>query len=64
MIIVEGVRSNWTPMPVAIESVHAAFLERPPFNAYPVHLANAFLLEDIPYRWKRGVIVPLSGIDA
>jgi hypothetical protein len=60
MIIVEGVRSNWHPRAVHVDAARSAFLEQPPFNAFPVRPANAFLVEDVPYRWKRGVVAPLS----
>lgn len=59
MVIIEGVRENWHPRAVHIESVRSTFLERAPFNAAPMRLANAFLIENIPYRWKRGVVAPL-----
>lgn len=60
MVLIEGVREDWDPRPVRIESVRASFLERPPFHGLPVRLANAFLVENIPYRWKRGVVAPLA----
>lgn len=56
MVIVEGVREHWQPMPVRVESLRCTFLERPPFNAVPPRLANAFFIENIPYRWKRGKV--------
>jgi uncharacterized protein YqjF (DUF2071 family) len=59
MVIIEGVRTNWTPKPVRVEA-RCTFLEKPPFNAAPPRLANAFYIEHIPYRWKRGVVAPLS----
>lgn len=61
MVIIEGVRENWKPMPVEIETVRSTFLDRPPFDAAPLRLANAFLIRNIPYRWKRGIVAPLSG---
>jgi len=59
MVIIEGVRENWKPKPVCVEVQRGTFLEKPPFNAVPVCLANAFFLENIPYRWRRGVVAPL-----
>ncbi len=60
MICIEGVRKNWNPEPVAVEVPRATFLERPPFHVSPPPLlANAFYLEDVPYRWKRGIREPL-----
>ncbi len=56
MVIVQGLRDNWEPKPVQIEHVQCSFLERPPFGAAPLQLANAFLVENIPYRWQRGEV--------
>jgi hypothetical protein len=56
MVIVHGVRERWRPMPVQVGSLRCTFLERPPFDAAPLRLANAFFIEDIPYRWRRGEV--------
>ncbi len=56
MVIVQGVRQHWKPMPVQVESLRCGFLERAPFTQAPLRLANAFLIERIPYRWKRGEV--------
>jgi len=51
VLIVEGVRSNWKPVPLQINSLElkldAPFLEK-------AVLANAFIVENIPYHWKKG----------
>lgn len=60
MVLIEGVRRDWRPVPVRVEVERCTFLERPPFGAAPARLANAFLVENIPYRWKRGVRVRLE----
>ena len=60
MVLIEGVREDWNPTPVHVDEVRAAFLEKPPFDVAPARLANAFFVENIPYRWKRGVVAPLS----
>ena len=60
MVIIEGVRENWSPKAVRVEAVRCAFLEKPPFNTAPLRLASAFFLEKVPYRWKRGIVAPLS----
>jgi hypothetical protein len=60
MVIIEGVRENWKPKPVCVEVERCAFLEKPPFNSVPLRLANAFFVENIPYRWRRGVVAPLT----
>ena len=56
MLLVEGQRENWTPQPVAVTLREATFLHQPPFDTEPACLANAFLIRDIPYRWRRGVL--------
>jgi hypothetical protein len=60
MIVVQGVRERWTPRPVRAEVGTCSFLDRPPFAEAPRRLANAFLVEDVPYRWERGAAWPLS----
>lgn len=59
LIVIEGVRQEWKPVPVSVEVQKLTFLDRPPFDrAHPI-LANAFHVRDIPYEWKRGVRHPL-----
>jgi hypothetical protein len=60
MVVIQGVRENWRPRPVHAEIRTCAFLARPPFDAAPRLLANAFLVESVPYRWERGVVSPLA----
>jgi hypothetical protein len=59
MVIVQGVREHWEPMPVQVERVRCTLLERAPFDRVPPRLANAFLVENVPYRWQRGEVEPL-----
>jgi hypothetical protein len=59
IIIIEGVREDWQPKPVAVTVEKLTFLDHPPFrDARPV-LANAFHVANISYAWKRGVREPL-----
>lgn len=60
IVVIEGVRQHWEPRPVHVEVARCGFLQQPPFAATPPRLANAFLVEDVPYRWKRGVLAPLA----
>lgn len=62
LVIIEGVREHWKPMPVRVEVSRCTFLERPPFDAAPPRLANAFLVEGVDYRWKRGVVAPVATV--
>lgn len=50
---VEGVRAGWSPRPVAIEHAEVPFFSRE-LGIQPAP-ASAFLVEDVDYRWKRGV---------
>ena len=52
VVIIEGVREHWQPTPVTVEQAHVGFLQGLPFSQ--LVLANAFLLRDVPYHWKKG----------
>ena len=64
MVIVEGVREHWNPVPVHVEVARCTFVQRPPFESSATRLANAFFLETVDYRWKRGVVADLHRADA
>ncbi|CAN5802464.1 hypothetical protein BH10BAC2_BH10BAC2_41120 [soil metagenome] len=54
VLIIEGVRQNWTPQPVSVCNYHISFLKD--LNLKDVVLANAFIIHTIPYYWKKGKI--------
>ena len=54
VLIIEGVRQNWTPKPIRVINYHFPFLNSLE-KTNPV-LANAFAIRDIPYHWKKGKI--------
>jgi hypothetical protein len=54
ILIIEGVRSNWTPKPIKVLNYKFEFLESLKLNN--TLLANAFIIENIPYSWKKGKI--------
>jgi hypothetical protein len=54
VLIIEGVRENWKPMPVKVIEYNFSFIERMKLN--DVRLANAFIIRNIPYYWKKGKI--------
>ncbi len=54
VLIIEGVRQNWVPKPVKVVDHYFLFLNAPDFNG--AVLANAFVIRDIPYWWKKGKI--------
>jgi Uncharacterized conserved protein (COG2071) len=59
IVRIQGVRRQWNPEPVAVEVRECTFLARPPFAGERPVLANAFHLQDVPYRWERGICEPL-----
>lgn len=52
VLIIEGKRENWTPNPVKIIQQDVGFIKE--LNFKSVNLANAFIIENIPYEWKKG----------
>jgi Uncharacterized conserved protein (COG2071) len=54
VLIIEGVRESWTPMPVAVIDYDFNFLKEIKLED-PI-LANAFIIRNIPYYWKKGKI--------
>jgi hypothetical protein len=56
VLIVEGVRSDWKPRPVRVLRHHIPHLGR--LGLGHALLANAFVVENIPYHWKKGTAEP------
>lgn len=54
VLIIEGVRENWTPAPVKFMSYEFEFLNT--LKLQQPLLANAFIIKNIPYYWKKGKI--------
>ncbi len=54
VLIIEGVRQNWTPSPVKVIDYDFDFLKSLKLEN-PI-LANAFIIRNIPYFWKKGKI--------
>ena len=54
VLIIEGVRENWKPSPIKVHHCHTSFLETLPISQ--ATLANAFVIQNIPYYWKKGKI--------
>jgi len=54
VLIIEGVRQNWKPMPVKIVDYNFSFIND--LKLQDVRLANAFIIQNIPYYWKKGKI--------
>ncbi|MFY9241832.1 MAG: DUF2071 domain-containing protein [Polaribacter sp.] len=54
VLIIEGVRTNWKPKPLKVDEYNFQFLGDLKLENYV--LANAFIIENIPYHWKKGKI--------
>ncbi len=54
VLIIEGVRQNWTPTPVEVSQHHFAYIDS--LQLKNAVLANAFEISNIPYYWKKGRI--------
>jgi uncharacterized protein YqjF (DUF2071 family) len=54
VLIIEGVRENWKPVPVRVLDQRFSFFHR--LDLQNVKLANAFIIHNIPYHWKKGKI--------
>jgi hypothetical protein len=54
VLIIEGVRQNWHPSPVKVIEYNFEFLNR--LKLQNSVLANAFVIKNIPYYWKKGKI--------
>jgi uncharacterized protein YqjF (DUF2071 family) len=52
VVIVEGVRTNWTPTPVHVIKSNSGFINK--LGLEDIRLANAFIIKDVPYYWKKG----------
>jgi hypothetical protein len=55
VLIIEGVREDWKPAPVRVMDQHFGFIDGLKMD---MTLANAFIIRNIPYHWKKGKIEP------
>ena len=60
-VVIEGVRAGWVPRPVVVKDWHVGLFDESPFLGTKPILANAFIVENIAYRWDRGRIVKAGG---
>lgn len=54
VLIIEGLRQNWKPSPVKVIDYNFEFLNS--IKLQNPLLANAFVIKNIPYQWKKGKI--------
>jgi hypothetical protein len=52
VLIIEGVRQNWKPAPVKVLDCDFSFINN--LKLTGLRLANAFIIRNIPYYWKKG----------
>jgi Uncharacterized conserved protein (COG2071) len=52
ILIIEGVRENWKPKPVKVIDYNFTFFDH--LKLADIKLASAFVIENIPYYWKKG----------
>ncbi|PSL29028.1 DUF2071 domain-containing protein [Chitinophaga ginsengisoli] len=52
VLIIEGVRQNWTPRPIKVLDYRFSFFES--LRIEGAVLANAFIISNVPYYWKKG----------
>lgn len=56
-VVIEGSRADWVPRPVVVKDWHVGLFDEEPFRGVKPILANAFAVENVSYRWKKGRIV-------
>ncbi len=52
VLIIEGVRKNWKPVPLTVVEECVSFIDQ--LNLKDTVLASAFIVKDIPYYWQKG----------
>jgi uncharacterized protein YqjF (DUF2071 family) len=52
VLIIEGVREDWTPKPVRVIESQVGFVDS--LHLDGAVLANAFVIHNVPYYWKKG----------
>jgi hypothetical protein len=55
IVAIEARRTNWKPMPIDVDVRRIAFFDQPSFAGCAPRLAAAFRVDDVDYRWNRGV---------
>lgn len=54
VLIIKGMRQNWQPKPIHVISHEFSFINA--LKLKDVHLANAFIIEQVPYCWEKGIL--------
>ena len=53
VLIVEGKRQGWKPLPIEVKKHSVPFFDQYQFSSF--QLANAFLVSNLDYEWKKGI---------
>jgi hypothetical protein len=61
-VVIEGGRGEWKPRPVGVKSWEVGLFHEAPLRGATPVLANAFVVEDVDYRWEKGRIVQSGGL--
>ena len=56
-VVIEGRRAEWVPRPVRILKWDVSLFRESPLRDVKPILANAFVVENVNYRWEKGRIV-------
>jgi hypothetical protein len=56
-VVIEGSRQDWTPRPVRVKDWYVSLFDEAPLCGTKPVLANAFAVEGVSYRWKKGRLV-------
>ncbi len=62
-VVIEGSRGSWKPRPVEVKSWDVGIFREAPLADFTPVLANAFVVEDVDYRWSAGRIVIPGGAE-
>ncbi len=61
-VVIEGSREEWVPRPIVVKNWHVSLFDELPLCKVKPILANAFIVENVAYRWSSGRIVKPGGI--
>jgi len=60
-VVIEGSRQDWVPRPLVVKKWQVSLFDEQPLRGTKPILANAFAVEGVSYRWKKGRIVRPGG---
>lgn len=61
-VVIEGSRGEWKPRPVEVKNWEVGIFREVPLHGTTPVLANAFVVENVDYRWEKGRIVQPGGL--